>query len=643
MEKNVFISGEVYDKLKCGVVIFRPEKEYEIVYANTIYCSKFKTDRLRFNDADMKQLDELLSSETHSGRMNCSQMDFAGNLVEIIMFASMDEEERIVFAVLVNNTATNAEIRRLEEKSQFDPLTKVYNRATAIEKINEALSQKDEKSPCALIVLDIDNFKRINDTFGHVYGDAVIAMAAGSVNNVLGEKDIMGRFGGDEFFAYIDDAGEEALIQKLKNINKAVVDMRVDKGDDKDISCSVGVALGNGKADYEKMFREADSALYLAKKNGKNRYEFYDGKYHGAAISYGQDSDGESKNELSIAEIAIEIASKSKNTESTIFNIMRHAAVVMGLDCVQIQKFYTSEGRGDVEFEYYRELNGQYNVIQSVKKTGYYNVADIEKFRNHLAEVKQFRYQPDFKLQFSYKFKNVLSVSDPHTLIFSSTAEKGDDEICVLCYKNFTPDRIWTDEDYENAAEITKILSVYMNSSYVATDREKAQEKELMFASTGACRMSFFFKRTGKMTVLALETGELCAMTHFHIAGIREIGKAVGEEAEYQFFYRFVELLLKKNSANHLVGSYDNDEDCVMLTVCDDKEEYEKEILKDIEKYCSSNPLPAECRVYIQAAVCYFVPGMNVGNSLMSVRDYNLDYSAGKNAVARVDFVKYKK
>ena len=370
MEEKLYVCNEIYDELKCGVIIFKPENDYEVIYANKIYYERFGEACLKFGEADMKQLEEILASETHSGRMNCSQSDISGNVVEIIMFVAMDEQGK-AFAVLVNNTATNAEIRRLEAKSQFDPLTKVYNRATAIEKINEALLQKSKDETCALIVLDIDNFKRINDTFGHVYGDAVIAMAAGSVNNVLGDKDIMGRFGGDEFFAYIDGAEEAALIQKLKNINKAVVDMRVDKGDDKDISCSIGVALGIGRADYEKLFREADSALYLAKKNGKNRYEFFDGKYHGAAISYGQDSDGESKNELSIAEIAIEIASKSKTTESTIFNIMRHAAVVMGLECVQIQKYYVSEGRGDVEFEYYRELNGQYNVIQSVKKTGF--------------------------------------------------------------------------------------------------------------------------------------------------------------------------------------------------------------------------------------------------------------------------------
>ena len=69
---------------------------------------------------------------------------------------------------------------------------------------------------CAFIVLDIDNFKNINDTFGHLYGDAVIAMVAGSIKSTLDREDIIGRFGGDEFLVYIDNTKPEKLRENLK-------------------------------------------------------------------------------------------------------------------------------------------------------------------------------------------------------------------------------------------------------------------------------------------------------------------------------------------------------------------------------------------------------------------------------------------
>ena len=82
---------------------------------------------------------------------------------------------------------------------------------------------------CAFIVLDIDNFKNINDTFGHLYGDAVIAMVAGSIKSTLDSEDIIGRFGGDEFLVYIDNTKPEKLERKLENIRLAILKMRIDK------------------------------------------------------------------------------------------------------------------------------------------------------------------------------------------------------------------------------------------------------------------------------------------------------------------------------------------------------------------------------------------------------------------------------
>ena len=151
----------------------------------------------------------------------------------------------------------------------------MLNRETSIEKIRERLKTQTMNEECAFIVLDIDNFKNINDTFGHLYGDAVIAMVAGSIKSTLDSEDIIGRFGGDEFLVDIDNTKPEKLERKLENIRLPILKMRIDKNDEKDISCSMGVTLGRGRVKYEDLFRQADSALYMAKTNGKNRFEYY--------------------------------------------------------------------------------------------------------------------------------------------------------------------------------------------------------------------------------------------------------------------------------------------------------------------------------------------------------------------------------
>ena len=122
-----------------------------------------------------------------------------------------------------NINETKKKEEQLKLKAHIDPLSKVLNRETAIEKIRERLKTQKMNEECAFIVLDIDNFKNINDTFGHLYGDAVIAMVAGSIKSTRDSKDIIGRFGGDEFLVYIDNTKPENLERKLENIRLAIL------------------------------------------------------------------------------------------------------------------------------------------------------------------------------------------------------------------------------------------------------------------------------------------------------------------------------------------------------------------------------------------------------------------------------------
>ena len=93
-------------------------------------------------------------------------------------------------------------MKRIKRKIEIDPVLHVYNRNAGAERINEYIKSNPESRDYALFVIDIDDFKNINDTYGHLYGDTVIAMVAEMLNKATDDDAIVGRYGGDEFFVF---------------------------------------------------------------------------------------------------------------------------------------------------------------------------------------------------------------------------------------------------------------------------------------------------------------------------------------------------------------------------------------------------------------------------------------------------------
>jgi diguanylate cyclase (GGDEF)-like protein len=137
-----------------------------------------------------------------------------------------------------------------------------------------------------LLIMDIDDFKNINDSFGHLFGDQVIKKVADTLKINIGHRGIVGRFGGDEFFALVD--GIETR-DALKTMLKTVVKELMTAFDPKcKITTSIGVSqYPKDGENFEVLFGKADKALYIAKEKGKNRHIIYDEALHGA---YSKDS-----------------------------------------------------------------------------------------------------------------------------------------------------------------------------------------------------------------------------------------------------------------------------------------------------------------------------------------------------------------
>ena len=150
-----------------------------------------------------------------------------------------------------------------------DPLTEIRNRRYLIEYLENQLSQDDKKKHCAVLI-DLDLFKSVNDTYGHVFGDDVLKHFAYAVKTNIGENDLIARFGGEEFMILFDTDNIEAVMTVMKRISKSYSEFS-EKEKGKEFTFSAGVAVYGSSNSITEIFTTADKRLYKAKAAGRNK------------------------------------------------------------------------------------------------------------------------------------------------------------------------------------------------------------------------------------------------------------------------------------------------------------------------------------------------------------------------------------
>lgn len=161
----------------------------------------------------------------------------------------------------------------LDLLTRTDPLTGLYNRRHLDEQLRTAASAAVRHGyPLGVLMVDIDNFRNVNDTEGHAAGDTVLAVIASRLRASMRAEDVLGRWGGEEFLAllpYSDLLSTTALAERLR-VRVGMDPLVVGERGEMHITISIGCAAGDGQ-DPEELVREADVYLYLAKESGRNR------------------------------------------------------------------------------------------------------------------------------------------------------------------------------------------------------------------------------------------------------------------------------------------------------------------------------------------------------------------------------------
>ena len=194
--------------------------------------------------------------------------------------AIRDADERIIkiVGIIINVDTEKKANRALQQRAERDALTKLLNKDTAHKQAEEYLRASDSVPHCALLIIDMDNFKQVNDQSGHLFGDSVLVQAAKEIAHLFRSHDIVARIGGDEFLVLMKDISDQTLVEKrCQQLIAAFSSILKGAPVHYSLSCSIGVAFSpqHGEAYYE-LFQHADQALYLAKNRGKSQFAIYE-------------------------------------------------------------------------------------------------------------------------------------------------------------------------------------------------------------------------------------------------------------------------------------------------------------------------------------------------------------------------------
>nr|WP_320146175.1 GGDEF domain-containing protein [uncultured Anaeromusa sp.] len=163
------------------------------------------------------------------------------------------------------------------QKAQRDSLTNLYNKIVTKELIDEFLLSMEGQGMHAVYLIDIDNFKFINDHFGHAFGDAVLSRVAEKLNRSFRASDIVGRIGGDEFLVLAKNVEDRAIVlRKAEETCQSMHNLLKGISGSASVAISIGICIvpDDGTV-FDEVYVKADAALYAAKKKGKNTFVFY--------------------------------------------------------------------------------------------------------------------------------------------------------------------------------------------------------------------------------------------------------------------------------------------------------------------------------------------------------------------------------
>lgn len=292
VENELILASAVFEKMKDGVLI--TDSNQRIITINRAFSKisgytleeiKGKTPHVLSSGwHDTLFYQNLWSEINNNGQYNGEIIDRKKNgelyTAEVNIIALRNKEGALTnYISIVNDISEKKEQEKLiHNLAYFDSLTELPNRVLFEERVISRIpALKRANKKMAILFIDMDNFKNINDTLGHFVGDKFLIEVAKSIKTLLREEDTLARLGGDEFTIILEDIGSIVeiipIVDRIINKFKTPVEIG-DKALYTGISMGISVYPDDGYT-YEELIKAADTAMYHVKESGKNNYQFY--------------------------------------------------------------------------------------------------------------------------------------------------------------------------------------------------------------------------------------------------------------------------------------------------------------------------------------------------------------------------------
>lgn len=297
LEEKVF--HKVMKNVPFGLVVSGEGRERKVYYVNQMayhmlgytreeYIKKVQGGWSQFLDIDLREVmrdhhEEILTGEPFELTALTETKDGNKKWLSFRVMVSM-ELKPVSYITITDVTEKVEKNRRYAREREYlkdcaarDSMTRLLNRGTMEERIKEELEAVEEGQNYAYIALDLDNFKQINDMYGHWAGDSIIMGISNILREVYGNNARIGRMGGDEFAVFIPDVKDRAQIQS--QADEVLRRLRLQKemiGMAEEPTASIGIAFGpeDGRS-FRELYHRADEALYQVKNEEKNSIAIY--------------------------------------------------------------------------------------------------------------------------------------------------------------------------------------------------------------------------------------------------------------------------------------------------------------------------------------------------------------------------------
>lgn len=309
--------------------------------------------------------------------------------------------------------------KKLKERARKDSLTGLYNQVYGKKCINKYLNRKKPFDSCGMIVLDVDCFKLVNDNYGHLFGDKVLARLAMLLKEVFRDNDsILMRAGGDEFVIFVKDILNIELVRKNVELMQKIRDLQFGKTGCT-ITCSAGCCYLPENVSgytYDQLFENADIALYKAKERGKNCYVYCDSLQHFSSMIAEQEKQEEMLEaryfQNDIVATAFEIFEKTNNFEVAIHLLLKVIGVRLELDRITIVQ--TDIKAREIYSDYQWNREGIPKVLETVR---HFDKEDFLTVFNDFDENGVLVLQHDHMQRYSESATKILIQGEAKTIV----------------------------------------------------------------------------------------------------------------------------------------------------------------------------------------------------------------------------------